>query len=212
MPSAEYYHCNGKQKTKAHHSRAVSSVRWLEPSCCRPDDRSCYGFQGLDRLKPRSAALAARTTFSSRAKTARTKCSVQLDPLRSSSETDHPHSRSFFAALGSCTRHRSVSQTDLCDQYSRARHGVLLSPSDWKTNYGKSTRASRTGYDAYLRDCDRGPASETRPRVGTFVKQRYMLSVMCGRSTYKLTWEEIVRLYRLTLDQPARNTSRATAE
>jgi hypothetical protein len=42
--------------------------------------------------------------------------------------------------------------------------------------------------------------------VGTFVKQRYMLSVMCGRSTYKLTWEEIVALYRLTLDQPARNT------
>jgi hypothetical protein len=32
-----------------------------------------------------------------------------------------------------------------------------------------------------------------------------MLSVMCGRSTYKLTWEEIVALYRLTLDQPARN-------
>jgi putative SOS response-associated peptidase YedK len=33
-----------------------------------------------------------------------------------------------------------------------------------------------------------------------------MWSVMCGRSTYKLTWEEIVALYRLTLDQPARNT------
>jgi len=32
-----------------------------------------------------------------------------------------------------------------------------------------------------------------------------MLSIMCGRSTYKLTWEEIVALYRLTLDQPARN-------
>jgi putative SOS response-associated peptidase YedK len=29
---------------------------------------------------------------------------------------------------------------------------------------------------------------------------------MCGRSTYLLTWEEIVRLYRLTLDQPAQNT------
>jgi len=33
-----------------------------------------------------------------------------------------------------------------------------------------------------------------------------MLSVMCGRATYKLTWEEIVALYRLTLGQPAVNT------
>jgi SOS response associated peptidase (SRAP) len=42
--------------------------------------------------------------------------------------------------------------------------------------------------------------------VGKLVKQRYMLLVMCGRSTYKLTWEEIVRLYRLTLEQPPVNT------
>jgi hypothetical protein len=48
--------------------------------------------------------------------------------------------------------------------------------------------------------------TEFGPRVGRFVKQRYMLSPMCGRSTYKLTWEEIVRLYRLTLDRPAVNT------
>jgi putative SOS response-associated peptidase YedK len=29
---------------------------------------------------------------------------------------------------------------------------------------------------------------------------------MCGRATYKLTWEEIVALYRLTLNQPPVNT------
>ena len=45
-----------------------------------------------------------------------------------------------------------------------------------------------------------------RPEGGEDVKHRYMLSGMCGRSTYKLTWEEIVALYRLTSDEPARNT------
>jgi putative SOS response-associated peptidase YedK len=29
---------------------------------------------------------------------------------------------------------------------------------------------------------------------------------MCGRFTYKLTWPQIVKLYRLSLDSPARNT------
>jgi putative SOS response-associated peptidase YedK len=29
---------------------------------------------------------------------------------------------------------------------------------------------------------------------------------LCGRFTYRLMWEEIIRLYRLMLDQPARNT------
>jgi hypothetical protein len=41
-------------------------------------------------------------------------------------------------------------------------------------------------------------------RLGTLVKQRYMLSALCGRSTYKLT-EEIVRLDRLTFEQPPVN-------
>jgi len=52
----------------------------------------------------------------------------------------------------------------------------------------------------------RGPYSRmllNRPQGGEDVKQRYMLSGMCGRSNYTLTWEEIVALYRLTLDQPA---------
>jgi putative SOS response-associated peptidase YedK len=49
-------------------------------------------------------------------------------------------------------------------------------------------------------------APDIRPHAGAGVKQHYMLSVMCGRATYKLTWEEIVALYRLTLGQPAVNT------
>jgi hypothetical protein len=36
-------------------------------------------------------------------------------------------------------------------------------------------------------------------KVGKLVKQRYMLSIMCGCSAYKLRQEGIVPLYRLTL-------------
>jgi hypothetical protein len=38
------------------------------------------------------------------------------------------------------------------------------------------------------------------------VKPPYMLRGMCGRSTYKLTWEGIARLCRLMLDQSAVDT------
>jgi SOS response associated peptidase (SRAP) len=55
----------------------------------------------------------------------------------------------------------------------------------------------------------RGPSlrmAGIRPHGGQARQARYMLSAMCGRSTYKLTWEEIVRLYRLTLEQRPVNT------
>jgi hypothetical protein len=42
-----------------------------------------------------------------------------------------------------------------------------------------------------------GPA---RPD-GSFPTPNY-IAAMCGRATYKLTWEEIAALYRLTLGQP----------
>jgi putative SOS response-associated peptidase YedK len=44
------------------------------------------------------------------------------------------------------------------------------------------------------------------PLIYTTITEAFSEIVMCGRSTYRLTWEEIVRLYRLTLDQPAQNT------
>src|SRR6516225_541393 len=52
--------------------------------------------------------MLAAISFSSQGKTARAKPSAQLDLLPSSSETDHHCSRSVFAALGSCPRHKKV--------------------------------------------------------------------------------------------------------
>jgi putative SOS response-associated peptidase YedK len=43
-----------------------------------------------------------------------------------------------------------------------------------------------------------------RKRYGDPPKLQSCLN-MCGRSTYKLTWEEIVRLYKLTLDVAPHN-------
>src|SRR5215471_11503525 len=58
------------------------------------------------RYSPRSVLIAQQRGLSSQEKTARTKPSDRLDPLRSSLETDRR--RSFFAALGLCTRHKKV--------------------------------------------------------------------------------------------------------
>jgi hypothetical protein len=44
-----------------------------------------------------------------------------------------------------------------------------------------------------------------QPYCGGLAVSRYIVG-MCGRATYKLTWEEIVALYQLTLFQPAVNT------
>jgi len=41
---------HGKQEGKAHYSRAVATVRWLERSRWRPDGRNSDGFQDFDRL------------------------------------------------------------------------------------------------------------------------------------------------------------------
>jgi hypothetical protein len=48
-------------------------------------------------------------------------------------------------------------------------------------------------------------AAGRAPYRGGLAAPRYITG-MCGRATYKLTWEEIVALYRLTLDQPTVNT------
>src|SRR5580658_10800070 len=59
----------------------------------------------------------------------------------------------------------------------------------------------------YTRAVSRTSGASVRPRVdrGSLAHLRY-IAAMCGRATYKLTWEEIVALYRLTLDQPPMNT------
>jgi len=48
-------------------------------------------------------------------------------------------------------------------------------------------------------------ASQPAPRSpdGSLPPPNY-IAAMCGRATYKLTWEEIVALHRLTLGQPQR--------
>jgi putative SOS response-associated peptidase YedK len=54
------------------------------------------------------------------------------------------------------------------------------------------------------RDCEHDAGRRAWPN-GSLPAPGYIVG-MCGRATYKLTWEEIVALYRLTLDQPPVNT------
>jgi hypothetical protein len=48
---------NGKQQEKANYSRAVATFCRLEPSRWRPDSRSSYGSQDLERLVTRLITL-----------------------------------------------------------------------------------------------------------------------------------------------------------
>jgi hypothetical protein len=44
-----------------------------------------------------------------------------------------------------------------------------------------------------------------RRRVAAVVKRTGYIPVMCGRFTARMTWAEIVALYRLTRDRPPHN-------
>jgi hypothetical protein len=46
----------------------------------------------------------------------------------------------------------------------------------------------------------KAPTIRGRGAEGGTLNPVIYIAEMCGRSTYKLTWEELVRLYRLTLN------------
>ena len=68
-------------------------------------------------------------------------------------------------------------------QTNNSSHPVPLTPAPAVPEHQSCCSSPSVG---------RGPNSRMsgfRRRVGIVVKQRYMVWVMCGRSTYKLTWE-----------------------
>src|SRR5205823_11429883 len=87
--------------------------------------RNTFGNLAMFAAIRRASSLlrATRTAFSSQGKTARTKPSARLDRLRSSLETDHPRRRSFFAALGLCSRHKKVPPPHPADMCHRDHSG-----------------------------------------------------------------------------------------
>jgi len=71
---------------------------------------------------------------------------------------------------------------------------------------GESLAATVHRFQHFYRGHSRASiAVDAAPPDGSVPTLNYIIG-MCGRATYKLTWEEIVALFRLTLDQPPVNT------
>jgi hypothetical protein len=90
----------------------------------------------------------------------------------------------------------------LCLPFGESHGGTLIPAAC----LGESLAATVHRFQHFYRGHSRASiAVDAAPPDGSVPTLNYIIG-MCWRATYKLTWEEIVALYRLTLGQPAVNT------